>query len=204
MRCAVTGAGRSSRQTLKLRLKSGVLAVGMSLAAMAWAQSAAVDLDIPAQRLDSALRTLARQSGKPIVFSTDIAENRQAPAVKGSLTVDEALQRLLDHSGLEVHPTAAGGYAITGNKSAAADKLPEVSVSGSRPSLYATDGVNVGALGYKKPEELPFSVQSYSTELIDAQESRTMMDVLKNDPSVQDATQAGAYEMVRIRGYFSD
>lgn len=204
MRCAVPGAGRSSRQTSRLTLKAGVLAVGMSLAAMSWAQSAAVDLDIPAQRLDSALRTLARQSGKPIVFSTDIAESRQAPAVKGSLTVDEALQRLLDHSGLEVHPTAAGGYAITGGKSAAAEKLPEVSVSGARPSLYATDGVNVGALGYKKPEELPFSVQSYSSELIDAQESRTMMDVLKNDPSVQDATQAGAYEMVRIRGYFSD
>ncbi|WP_235471307.1 TonB-dependent siderophore receptor [Herbaspirillum hiltneri] len=210
MRCAVPGAGRSSRQRLKLKLKSGVLAVGMSLAAMAWAQSAAVDLDIPAQRLDNALRALARQSGKPIVFSTDIAESRQAPALKGSLTVDEALRRLLDHSGLEVRPTAAGGYAITrgtggtSSTSAAADKLPEVSVSGSRPSLYATDGVNVGALGYKKPEELPFSVQSYSSELIDAQESRTMMDVLKNDPSVQDATQAGAYEMVRIRGYFSD
>ena len=76
MRCAVPGAGRSSRQTLRLTLKAGVLAVGMSLAAMSWAQSAAVDLDIPAQRLDSALRTLARQSGKPIVFSTDIAESR--------------------------------------------------------------------------------------------------------------------------------
>ncbi len=202
MRCAVPGAGHSSRHTLKL--KSCVFAVGMSLAALSWAQSATVDLDIPAQRLDNALRSLARQSGKPIVFSTDIAEKRQAPAIKGALTVDEALQRLLDHSGLEAHPTGAGGYAISDGKSPAADKLPEVGVTGSRPSLYATDGVNVGALGYKRPEELPFSVQSYSSELIQTQESRTMMDVLKNDPSVQDATQAGAYEMVRIRGYFSD
>ncbi|MFJ3058084.1 TonB-dependent siderophore receptor [Herbaspirillum sp. NPDC087042] len=202
MRGAIAGAGRSSRRTFKLR--SCVFAVGMSLAALAWGQSAPVELDIPAQRLDNALRSLARQSGKPIVFSTDIAEKRQAPAIKGSLTVDEALQRLLEQSGLEVHPTGAGGYAIISGKSAVADRLPDVGVSSSRPSLFATDGVNVGALGYKKPEELPFSVQSYSSELIDTQESRTMMDVLKNDPSVQDATQAGAYEMVRIRGYFSD
>jgi iron complex outermembrane receptor protein len=204
MRRAVSEAGHSTRQKFKLKLKSGAFFAGMSLVSLVFAQTAAVNLDIPAQRLDSALRILAHQSGKAIVFSTELAENRQAPAIKGSLTVDEALQRLLENSGLEVQLTHAGGYAITSTKSDAAEKLPELSVSGSRPSLYATEGVNVGALGYKKPEELPFSVQSYSSELMDAQEARTMMDVLKNDPSVQDATQAGAYEMVRIRGYFSD
>ncbi|WDZ95822.1 TonB-dependent receptor [Herbaspirillum sp. WKF16] len=198
-------ARQQARANLKIKRKAGVLLVALAITqSFAMAQSPAVPVDIPAQRLDDALRSLARQSGRSIIFSPEATQQRQAPAIKGNLSVEDALERLLDHSGLHVQSTGAGGFTISASDKATSGTLPEVTVAGGRPSLFAAEGVNVGALGYKKPEELPFSVQSYPAQLMEAQEARTMMDVFKNDPSVQDATQAGAYEMVRIRGYFSD
>lgn len=204
MSAAVNKVFRRHLVRKKLSKKCGIVVAGVAFAMSAWAQTPALNLDIPAQRLDNALRALAKQSGKSIVFSTDLAETKEAPAIKGSLTINQALRQLLDHSDLEVHTTSAGGYAITHRKPAEAERLPEISVAGSRPSLYATEGVNVGALGAKKAEDLPFSIQSYSSELMSIQEARTLMDIMKNDPSVQDATQAGAFDMIRIRGFFSD
>ena len=57
------------------------LTAGTMLASSVWAQGAAIDVNLPAQPLDQALRALSRQSGVQIVFATDQAEKRTAPAV---------------------------------------------------------------------------------------------------------------------------
>ncbi|MGN6668451.1 MAG: TonB-dependent siderophore receptor [Trinickia sp.] len=84
---------------------------------------------------------------------------------------------------------------------AGAVALDPISVRDVRPSLYAVPDVNVGALGAKDPKDLPMSVASYSSELIEAQRARTVMDVLKNDPSVQDTAVGGAMDNISIRGF---
>jgi iron complex outermembrane receptor protein len=86
-------------------------------------------------------------------------------------------------------------------KAAAAAALDPITVRGTRPSLYAVPDVNVGALGAKDPKDLPMSVSSYSSELIEAQRSRTLTDVLKNDPSVQNTAVGGAMDNISIRGF---
>lgn len=83
----------------------------------------------------------------------------------------------------------------------AAPALDTISVRAARPSLYAVPDVNVGALGAKDPKDLPMSVASYSSELIEAQRARTLMDVLKNDPSVQNSAVGGAMDNIGIRGF---
>lgn len=185
-----------------------VLAAGMVAAAGAWAQGVAQSIHIPAQPLDQALRTLSKQSGAQIVFGTDQLGSRAAPAVDGNLTVSQALERLLSGSGLRAKQTGAQAFVITTTAAETAPppevKLAPSEVRGARPSLFASQGISMGALGEKPPEQVPFSVQSYNGELMNTQDARTLMDVLKNDPSIQDATQAGAYETVRIRGFFVD
>nr|WP_246541656.1 TonB-dependent receptor [Collimonas antrihumi] len=184
------------------------MAAGIAVATSVWAQSNPVNFDIPAQSLDQSLRALARQSGAQIVFSTDLAEKKTAAALHGSLTVHDALDRLLSGTGLTIHATKDGAYTVmpapAKEVSTGDNRLGDITVTAARPSLYARDGASVGALGSKKMEDLPFSIQSYTSELINAQDGRTLMDVLKNDPSIQDATQAGAYETIRIRGFFVD
>jgi len=79
--------------------------------------------------------------------------------------------------------------------------LDAIAVHAGRPSLYAVPDVNVGALGAKDPKDLPLSVASYTAELIEAQRARTLMDVLKNDPSVQNTAVGGAMDNISLRGF---
>src|SRR5690348_4890016 len=58
------------------------------------------DVQIPAQALGSAIATLARQTHCQIIYSSDLVAGRAAPALNGSMTLEQALGTLLDQSGL--------------------------------------------------------------------------------------------------------
>ena len=53
-------------------------------------------LAISSQPLAAALQELARQSGIQIIFFSKFAEGHEAPAVRGKVTIDDALHRMLD------------------------------------------------------------------------------------------------------------
>lgn len=96
----------------------------------------AVELDIPSQALDKALNSLAHQSGERIIFSTGLTENKKAPALKGDYNVRQALEKLLNGSGLELKATPGGGYTLVKaapvpeQSHAEPQMMPEVSVAG--------------------------------------------------------------------------
>ncbi len=79
--------------------------------------------------------------------------------------------------------------------------LESVVVRAKRAALYDNRDVNAGALGTQSLQELPFSIGSFSSELVDNQRARTVLDVLKNDASVQAASFGGAYDGVSVRGF---
>ncbi len=53
------------------------------------------DVAISSQPLAAALQELARQSGVQIIFFSNLTNGYQAPAVRGQVTIDEALHQLL-------------------------------------------------------------------------------------------------------------
>ncbi|RYF83941.1 MAG: TonB-dependent siderophore receptor [Comamonadaceae bacterium] len=57
--------------------------------------------DIAAQPLPSALAALARQAGLQLAFAPELAQGRQAPGVRGTHEVPDALRALLAGSGLQ-------------------------------------------------------------------------------------------------------
>jgi iron complex outermembrane recepter protein len=71
-------------------------AAGMVLAQ----ENPAYTLNIDSQPLKEALKDFAEQSGLQIVFYSDLAAGFKAPAVKGTLTTDEALGELLKNTQL--------------------------------------------------------------------------------------------------------
>ena len=224
---------RQPARTLPLfGLKSGthgaiVLACALAFAPLRLhAQSAsagAASVDLPAQPLGKALLELGRQTHLQVSFSPEAVAGKTAPALKGAMAPQDALDALLQGTGLRYEKTADNAVIIEAVEAAgvpnaapvtaatvvtAADTsagtegtLNTVTVQGTRPSLYAVPDVNVGALGSKDPKDLPMSVESYSNELIAAQASRTLMDVLKNDPSVQNTAVGGAMDNISIRGF---
>ncbi|WP_245982848.1 TonB-dependent siderophore receptor [Trinickia fusca] len=105
---------------------------------------------------------------------------------------------------LQAHGQSAAGatpQSQDASTDSAAKSLGTISVRATRASLYSEPDVNVGALGSKDPKDLPMSVESYSADLIEAQRARTLMDVLKNDPSVQNTAVGGAMDNISIRGF---
>lgn len=56
--------------------------------------------DIPAQPLSSALQTLAKQSGAPMLYAEQTAAGRRSPGLNGDYTTKEAADKLLTGSGL--------------------------------------------------------------------------------------------------------
>ncbi len=71
-----------------------------SATAQSWVQQQTRSFDIPAGPLGTALSAFIRQSGVFLAGTTDMAEGRRSPGVRGEYTVDEALRRLLDGTGL--------------------------------------------------------------------------------------------------------
>ncbi|WP_231570382.1 TonB-dependent siderophore receptor [Achromobacter sp. RTa] len=79
-------------------------------------------------------------------------------------------------------------------------------VDAELPPAYAggqvAQGARLGLMGNQDVMDTPFNVTSYTSELIENQQARTLADVMANDPSVRFTTSSGhVYENFRIRGF---
>lgn len=80
-------------------LYAGAAAIALLASLPANAQEAR-DYDLPVQDLSGAVRALVQQSGQSIIAPGDLLAGKQAPALHGSFTPEQALGRLLEGSGL--------------------------------------------------------------------------------------------------------
>ncbi|WP_242612443.1 TonB-dependent siderophore receptor [Corticibacter populi] len=123
-----------------LRMRAGMLATSAILALSAHAQSGVSAISIPPQPLGQAINALALQTGARIIYSTELTEQKTAPAVAGTLTVRQALDQLLAGSGLVAD--VQGAEVVV--RKAAAPARPEASA--------ALPEVAVTAAGYASAE----------------------------------------------------
>jgi len=95
---------RSHRCSSKARLPVVALLVallGTSTASIAGDPAKPIQFDIPVQPLAASLRALANQADIQIVFSPEAVAGRNGPAVSGTMSAREALDRLLEAASLE-------------------------------------------------------------------------------------------------------
>ncbi|WP_312787182.1 TonB-dependent receptor [Stenotrophomonas indicatrix] len=110
---------RPRRMLRPSRLCIALLAAGLASAAPSvLAQSVSGDhaavqrFDIPAQPLDEALRSYMRQSGVQVVYPASLAQGATSRAVSGSLSASEALQHLLQGTGLAMRRVSADAVTL--------------------------------------------------------------------------------------------
>jgi iron complex outermembrane recepter protein len=99
------------------------------------------------------------------------------------------------------------------NAAPAESTLPAVKVQGTKEQLpgdlaptfaggQVARGADYGVLGQQKNLDVPFSMTTYTSKLIEDQQARTIGDVLANDPSVRTAFGFGNFaETYVIRGF---
>lgn len=88
------------RPPFRQRLALPALVAGLIFTSQALAQD--LQLDLPAGPLEQSLDNLARQAGVEILYSSEQATGKTAPAISGTFSADQALRQLLQGSGLQV------------------------------------------------------------------------------------------------------
>jgi iron complex outermembrane recepter protein len=76
------------------------------------ASPASYRFDIASQSLSQALRAFAQASGQNIVFTEDLVVGLTVPALQGTFTVEAAMGRLLEGTGLGARRSASGALMI--------------------------------------------------------------------------------------------
>lgn len=196
-----------------LAIAMAFAAPGITLAQAASSGSKPVSLSIAAQPLGSALNELSAATGTPIGFSPALVEGRTARAVHGNLTVLQAVGQMLAGSGLVAVQEAGGIIIKAAGSTGGVTTLDTVTVvaqadrGNGLPEVYAggqvARGGRLGMLGNKDVMDTPFNITNYTAQLIEDQQAETVLDVLRNEPSIRQTAPAGnpAEASFKIRGF---
>lgn len=117
----------------KLLYMLGIFVLSTPVGAQESKTAGTYALDIPAEPLADALNDLAQQSGLEILFSSIVVERLRSPALKGALSAEEALRRLLANTHLRfrfVNPHTITIAEETRPTTSSGEKSPESTASG--------------------------------------------------------------------------
>ncbi|MEN0035536.1 MAG: TonB-dependent receptor [Cellvibrio sp.] len=166
-------------------------------------------INLSAGPLSSSLNALARQLGITLAVDPALVNNKQAPAVTGNYSAQQALDLLLANSGLSATAAADGSYSIVVQpKSVGVLRAVKVTAAADRAAVseaYAGGQVasrsRVGIMGNLDVFETPFSTQSFTESFVRDQQARRVADIINVDPSVRSAqAEYGDTETYIIRG----
>lgn len=181
------GEGLGARGVRRMT-RIGVLSVTTVLAMTggALADDPRVSVDIPAQSLSSSLATLATQSHVQMLYSGDTVRGLNSPALKGEFSVEEALKRILQGSGLEPKANGANTFIIV--KAMPSTRLDTVTVTATRTENKAFD--------------VPASVSTVTRDQIDDLQAKDIATIVRNIPGVtMGGSPREAGQLPTIRGY---
>jgi iron complex outermembrane recepter protein len=164
----------SRRALMRTTALVGMLCAGLwSADALAQAQTFA--FDIPSETLRAGLQDVARISGQQIIFSDSVASGKIAPALHGSFTADEALNRLLEGTDLVAVHASSGGIMVKPKNAQAASNEGAAETTGSIETVVVT-GTLIPGVSPASP------VITLDRATIDRSGYQTTGDVVRNLP----------------------
>ncbi len=175
------------------------------------AQQHAIDFNIAAQPLGQAITELANQADVLIGVEASLVTNKQAPALNGRFTPEQAITQLLKSSGLMAVESAPGRYTLA-SSSVSQDvmKMPEVKVTGfmdpdapGNPS-YTRTNASTATKSNLPLMKTPISTQVVPRAVMEDQQAIQIEDAVKNVSGVFPGfTFGGLSEEFMIRGFNS-
>ncbi|VWC63675.1 TonB-dependent siderophore receptor [Burkholderia contaminans] len=203
---------KKSKQPAVRALARHVAAIVVGMASIPlYAQTS---INLPAQSLSATLSQLAREAGVNILAPDNIVAGRAAPAVSGMLTVNDALARLLNGTGLRVEQVDAKTYVIKrsdpppspgASKSGKDSVLPTITVSESTSSASLDKGFVADSTSTATRTDTPISqtaqsIQVVTKDLLNSKQTQTVSEALANvsGVTVQDW---GNGAQVSVRGF---
>ncbi|WP_252088668.1 TonB-dependent receptor [Pseudomonas sp. MWU13-3659] len=180
-----------------------------SLSTLAQAQTLAFDL--PPASLATTLNRIASQGGHIIALEPELVRGKQAPAVVGQMTAEQAMQAALAGSGLQlritgsghfsVAPASQGGDALELGSTSITDNYLDATSEGS--GSYAARAVTLGK-GVHTLKEIPQSVTVITRKQLDDQGITDLQDALNHTTGLVGAQGIGPGVVVTSRGFQID
>lgn len=171
----------NNRKRARICLIAALMLTPAPLLAAPATTQAPVQIKLPAQGLAEAIREIGRKTRAEIVFSASIVGMRRAPALDGRFTTQQALDRLLEGTGLVARRTTQGAFIIERGQVAAAQ--PEERVG----SVAMIDETDIVVTATKRPEpvrKISGSISAQSGEQLEKLGAQGMADYLQRVPGV--------------------
>lgn len=172
----------------------------------------ALAFDLPAASLGATLNAIARQSGRVVSLDPALVSGKQAPAVRGSMTAQQAMQQALAGSGLQLVVTDSGNFGVVaefasssamelGATSVNANALIEATTEGS--GSYAAQAVTLGK-SEQKLKDIPQSVTVMTRQQMDDQGLTDLRDAANQITGVVGVKGVGQGMVLSSRGFQID
>lgn len=159
--------------------------------------------DIPAGPLGPALARFASETGVLLAATPELVQGRHSPGLRGTFTLQDALDGLLAHSGLTARRNARGEFALVAAERT--QTLPAVTVTAGihapGPAREKVDQVGVSRLGMKVIDT-PMTIRALTAATAGDQAAQTIADVVRNVPGVTSSTYSGTYSGLMSRGFW--
>ena len=160
------------------------------------------DIHIPALRADVALKSLARQTETPLLFSYDLAQKVQANPVLGRYTLSKALELLLQGTGLSSSLTKGGVITVTSGINAKQNMEQDMNYN-RKLSVLGSIAAFFGA------SVLPHALHAEETKandqlteiVVTAEKREERLQDVPNSISVLTAEQAERYALASLSEY---
>jgi len=148
----------------------------------------AEDFNIPAGDLGKALNAYAVQTGVMLIVSSDQIRNAHTAGLKGAVSPDEALNRLLKGTGFTTRraPSGAIGVVPGASSSDAADGVFPFQLAQATPARSNVETVTVTSskLGGADVQSIPIAITALSQEQLTATQTAGGPDLIKQVPNM--------------------
>jgi len=168
--------------------------------ASAQAGQEARSFDIPAGSLGSALARLGRQAGVLVTVNGDLIRSRRSPGLRGTYSPHEAIDRLLEGTGLRAERDARGGFTV--RNAGLSESDTEIIVTGTPESRYVSQNPQTGSRIEKTILDTPRTVDAIPEQVLRDQHIRELSEIYRYSANVvNNDGYGGTREDYIIRGF---
>jgi len=166
----------------KSLLNSSALAGALALSLMAGGALAQDRIyNIPAESLSKALRDYGQASSRQLIFTEDLVQGRTSPPLRGAMSPQAALARLLEGTGLEAETNPTGAIMIV--------RTPRPQPAGAAPAPAVVSEVTVtGTRIEGAPAQGAVELKTYGREQIVRSGQPTVAGFLNTLPEVSQSS----------------
>ncbi|MEM1050460.1 MAG: TonB-dependent receptor [Pseudomonadota bacterium] len=130
-----------------------------------------LQISIEAQPLGAALLVISDRYDVSIIVPDELTRGLSAPTISGDLTAEQALERVLEGSGLTVKRSSSGAFVVTQD--------------GSKANDYEDDAIIVTATKLQSSiQDTEASVEVFDQERLDREEIVDLLDLILRIPNV--------------------